>query len=101
MRGYQEGVPPCCGLADDNCKEQNAAEYLGPQERSWEGCKGGFGTSTAFCCIQAAYLGADPVKHLSTEVSLSSEGLCTSLKEVLVCLRLWVYVSLLDQGLRV
>lgn len=99
MRGYKDWVPPCCVLADDNCKEQNAAEHLGPRERSCEGCERGFGS--AFCCTQAAYLGADPVKHLSTEVSLSSEGLCTSLKEVLVCLRLRIHVSLLDQGLRV
>ena len=61
----------------------------------------GFGTGRAFCCTQAAYLGADPVKRLSTEVLLSSEGLCASLKEVLVCLRLWTRVRLLDQGLRV
>lgn len=52
--------------------------------------------------MQTAYLGADPAKLLSTEVPLSSEGLLTSLKEVLMCLRLRTPVRcLLDQGLRV
>lgn len=84
-------------LAGDNCKEQ----HLGPQEQSWEGGKRGFGTGSAFCRTQAAYLGAELVKHLSTEVRLSSEGLCTSLKEVLVCLRLQTSGGLLEQGIRV
>jgi len=101
MRGCRGWVPPCCEMADDNCEEQNASEHLGPQEQSCEGGERGYGTGSAFCCRQAACLGADPVKHLSTEVSLSSEGLCTSSKEVLVCLRLRTPVSLLDQGLRV
>lgn len=89
-------------LAGDNCKEQHAAGHLGPLgPTTWGGGKRGFGTGSAFCCTQAAYLGAEPVKHLSTEVRLSSEGLCASLKEVLVCLRLQTSEGLLEQGLRV
>lgn len=62
MRGYKGRVPPCGVLAADRCKEQNAAEHLGPQKWSCEGWERSFGTGGAFCCTQAAYSGADPVK---------------------------------------
>lgn len=67
-----------------------------------KGAGWGCGASGMFCCMQAAYLGTAPAKPSCTEVPLSSEGLLTFLKEVLVCLKLWTLGScLLDWGLRV
>lgn len=92
-RGCEPGVT-LLGAGCGSCQEKRQQNNWDPRSSTARG----FGTASALCCTQAACLGADPGKPWSTEVLLTSEGLDTSLKEVLVCLRLWSRVSLLDGG---